>query len=125
MTLVAEMPGRRKFLGIVYLLIPSLVLVLSWATVRAGDCDRIVLKPEPYAYHIYPDHHAVCPDGAPIRCYHYHWDWICEKGERLYWDRRLEAAAHAACGCPMPEGVAPASPYVSPKTPEGLIGPKN
>jgi hypothetical protein len=116
-------PARPTFAAIGFALVPVLVLILGWGPARAGDPCRIVLTPEPYAYHIYPNHHAVCPDGTPSRCYHYHWDWICEKGGKLYWDRRLEAAAHAACGCPMPEGVAPASPHVSPKTPDELIGP--
>ncbi|MFH1139792.1 MAG: hypothetical protein V1816_27255 [Pseudomonadota bacterium] len=100
------------------------LFLASPAVAAAGDCADLVLTPRPPAYHIYPDHYAVCPGaGVGIRCYHYHWDWVCEKGDKLYWDRRLEAAAHAACGCPMPEGVAPASPFVSDRAIPGLIKP--
>jgi len=89
----------------------------------AGDCGPLVFEYKPPAYYGYGEYFAECPDGARIRCYHYHWDWICEKGETLYWDRRLEAAAHAACGCPMPEGVAPASPFTSGRPRPDIFGP--
>jgi len=89
----------------------------------AGDCGPLVFDYQPPTYYGYGEYFAECPDGARIRCYHYHWDWICEKGETLSWDRRLEAAAHAACGCPMPEGVAPASPFTSGRPRPGIFGP--
>ncbi|MEW5724187.1 MAG: hypothetical protein AB1896_13845 [Thermodesulfobacteriota bacterium] len=88
----------------------------------AGGCGDLVLAPEDHAYHIYPIHHGVCPeDGAPIRCHKYHWHWVCRKGDTLYWDRRLDTAARAACGCPPLPGVAPATPAVSGPPHEGLI----
>jgi hypothetical protein len=91
-------------------------------TVSAGTCDELALEEIPPVYYIYPEYRGRCPDGSgAIRCYRYHWDWICEKAERLYWDRRLEAAAHAACGCPPPNGVAPASPAVSGKPRGGIL----
>ena len=93
-------------------------------TARAGDCGHLTLETREPAYHIYPNHYGVCPDGTPIRCYHYHWDWICEKGDKLYWDRNLQAAALASCGCPMPPGLAQASPFVSDKPPEDIFDAK-
>ena len=108
-----------------WLVIPLLCWSWGWSAVTpalAGDCDSLVLETRRPAYHIYPDHYTTCPDGIEIRCYHYHWDWVCEKGDKLYWDRRLEAAAHAACGCPMPPGVAPAWPHVSDRPREGVFG---
>ena len=55
-----------------------------------------------------------CPgDGEPIRCYHYHRHWICERGDTLYWDRNLESAARSACGCPPLPGTRPAAPAQS------------
>ncbi len=117
-------PNRCKNMrNIFFLLIICLIIGLS-GPARADDCKELVLTPKGPAYHIYPDYYAVCPgDGTRIRCYHYHWDWVCEKGDTLYWDRRLEAAAHAACGCPMPKGVAPASPFVSKKTRPDIFSP--
>lgn len=88
----------------------------------AGDCGNLVFDYKPPTYYGYGEYFAECPDGSRIRCYHYHWDWICEKGETLYWDRRLEAAAAAACGCPMPEGVAPASPFTSGRPRPDIFG---
>ncbi|MCG6905649.1 MAG: hypothetical protein LJE63_03405 [Desulfobacteraceae bacterium] len=95
---------------------------VALAGTTAG-CGGLQLEPRAPAYYIYPEYVAVCPrGGAGIRCYRYHWDWVCEKGDTLYWDRRLEAAAHAACGCPPPAGVASASPAVSAKPRETLFG---
>jgi hypothetical protein len=88
----------------------------------ASDCGTLVLEEIPPDYYIYPEYHGLCPDGSgTIRCYRYHWDWVCEKSELLFWDRRLEAAAHTACGCPPPPGVAPASPAVSNRAREEIF----
>jgi hypothetical protein len=88
----------------------------------AGDCSDLTLTPEDHAFYIYPIHHGRCPGNeTAIRCHKYHWHWVCQRGDTLYWDRRMEAAAHAACGCPMPEGVAPSSPAVSGKPRPDLI----
>ena len=118
--------GRKPTLRLLPLTSAVCWVLLFSGIALAGDCSDLVLTPHPPAYHIYPDHYAVCPtDSVKIRCYHYHWDWVCEKGDKLYWDRRLEAAAHAACGCPMPDGVAPASPHVSDRTIPGLLRPED
>jgi hypothetical protein len=88
----------------------------------AGTCEGLALEEIPPVYYIYPEYRGRCPDGSgALRCYRYHWDWVCEKAGLLHWDRRLEAAAHAACGCPPPNGVAPASPAVSGKPRDGIF----
>jgi len=92
----------------------------------AGGEKKIFLKRQAPKYYIYPEYLATCPDQkAKIRCYHYHWDWICEKDDNLYWDRRLEAAAYAACGCPLPDDIAPASPFKSGKPRKGIFSPRD
>ena len=106
---------RRPALFLIFL------ILIYGATARAGDCVHLILETREPAYHIYPNHYGTCPDGTGIRCYHYHWDWICEKGDKLFWDRNLQAAALAACGCPMTPGLAPASPFVSDKPREDIF----
>ena len=87
-------------------------------------CCQIHLDPSAPKYYIYPEYSAICPNSNDaIRCYRYHRDRVCAKGENLYWDRRLEAAAYAACDCPLPEHIAPASPAVSPKARTDLFAP--
>jgi hypothetical protein len=83
---------------------------------HAWECEDsdIAFTHTPSAYYGSGEYLADCPsDGAPIRCYHYHRHWICQRGEDFYWDRNLESAARTACGCPLPEGVAPSSPAIS------------
>jgi hypothetical protein len=103
-----------------------LLILLLCANLWAGSDNRCQIRLDPSVpkYFIYPEYWATCPNtGTAIRCYRYHWDWVCEKGENLFWDRRLEAAAYAACDCPLPEHIAPASPAVSPKPRTDLFGP--
>jgi hypothetical protein len=93
------------------------LLVFAWASIGAGwECQdaTIFFTHKPSDYYGSGEYFASCPEtGTPIRCYHYHRHWVCEKGETYYWDRNLESAARTACGCPLPPGVAPASPAVS------------
>lgn len=117
-------PGRIHWIlptGLWILILTMTLGFISPPQARAGDCQNLVLETREPAYHIYPNHYGVCPDGVDIRCYHYHWDWICEKGDKLYWDRNLQAAALAACGCPMTPGLAQASPFVSEKPREDIF----
>lgn len=93
-----------------------LLLGIFCNIVIAGDCDHIVFKHKPSDYYGPGDYFMTCPqDGRQIRCYHYHRHWICEKGDILYWDRRMESAARTACGCKLPQDTAPASPAISHK----------
>jgi len=101
-------------------------MLLLHANLWAGsdNCAEIRLDPSPPQDYIYPEYSATCPNtGMVIRCYRYHWDWVCEKGETLFWDRRLEAAAYAACDCLLPAHITPASPALSPKPRTDLFGP--
>jgi len=100
-----------------------LAVVFLTGFAAASSCRNLTLTAVPPDYFIYPEYRGVCPDeSGSIRCYRYHWDWVCEKGDVLFWDRRLEAAAHAACGCTPPPGVSPASPSTSGKPREGIFG---
>jgi hypothetical protein len=95
------------------------MLVQPVAGVWAGaewTCEdaAVSFTHKPSDYYGSGEYFAVCPEnGSPIRCYHYHRHWICEKGKIYYWDRNLESAARTACGCPLPTGVAPSSPAIS------------
>ena len=82
----------------------------------AWECEdaRIDFTHRPSDYYGSGEYFATCPQGGTqIRCYHYHRHWVCQKNEAFYWDRNLESAARTACECPLPEGVAPASPAIS------------
>ena len=82
----------------------------------AWECtdEPIPFTHKPSDYYGSGEYFATCPQtDTQIRCYHYHRHWICQKGENFYWDRNLESAAREACGCPLPDGVAPASPAIS------------
>jgi hypothetical protein len=91
----------------------------------AGDCREIVFEHKPSDYYGSGEYFMTCPgEGDRIRCYHYHRHWVCEKGDTLYWDRRLESAARTACGCNLPSDTAPASPATSGKTRENIFSPQ-
>ena len=86
------------------------------ACTTSGACPQtpFVFRHAPSDYYGAGQFFADCPkDGAPIRCYHYHRHWICEKAGTLFWDRNLETAARSACGCPPLPETLPASPAVS------------
>ena len=91
----------------------------------AGDCKEIVFEHIPSDYYGSGEYFMTCPEeDVRIRCYHYHRHWVCEKGDTLFWDRRLESAARAACGCNLPPDTAPASPATSGKTRENIFSPQ-
>jgi hypothetical protein len=93
-----------------------LLLFSSAAHAWECDIDRVPFTHRPSDYYGSGEYFATCPQSeASIRCYHYHRHWICQKNEAFYWDRNLESAARTACGCPLPQGVAPASPAISKK----------
>ena len=87
----------------------SLLLFSVALPANAWQCDdaRVSFEHHPSDYYGDGEYLSQCPDDeTPIRCYHYHRHWICEKGDQYYWDRNLESAARAACGCTLPDGVA-------------------
>jgi hypothetical protein len=91
-------------------------LLLFSSVAYAWECDsnRIPFTHRPSDYYGSGEYFATCPqDDTPIRCYHYHRHWICQKNETFYWDRNRESAARTACGCSLLQGVAPASPAIS------------
>jgi hypothetical protein len=91
----------------------------------AEDCREIVFEHKPSDYYGSGEYFMTCPaEGIRIRCYHYHRHWVCEKGDTLYWDRRLETAARTACGCKLPSDIAPASPATSGKNRENIYIPQ-
>jgi hypothetical protein len=80
----------------------------------AHDCRDLHFEHIPSKYYGSGQYFMNCPDeGIRIRCYHYHRHWVCEKGQTLYWDRRLDSAARTACGCSLPNDTVPASPAIS------------
>lgn len=92
-------------------------------SILAGDCEYIQFEHKPSEYYGPGDYFMTCPDdGVRIRCYHYHRHWICERGDILYWDRRLESAARTACGCDLPSDTSPASPAISGKPNKEIFG---
>ena len=100
----------------------GLALAALWLMIAgqalAWDCqnEEIPFTHEPSDYYGSGIYYTGCPgDGADIECYHYHRHWVCDKGDWLYWDRNLDSAARAACGCPMRPGVVPSAPAVSKK----------
>jgi hypothetical protein len=86
------------------------------------ECDGgVQFTHKPSDYYGSGEYFSSCPrETTQIRCYHYHRHWVCQKGDTLYWDRNLDSAARAACGCPLQPGTVPASPAVS-KNPENRI----
>ncbi len=104
-----------------YVLCFSMIVLAGWhmmaghAAADAWPCDRtpIPFSHQPSDYYGSGEYTTVCPKtDIPIRCYHYHRHWICEKQDMLYWDRNLESAARLACQCPLPPGMAPSSPAI-------------
>ncbi len=98
--------------------IPAILLgiLLSSFSAHAWECGdgRIPFIHKPSDYYGSGEYFTTCPQSdTRIRCYHYHRHWVCQKNEAFYWDRNLESAARTACECPLPEGVAPASPAIS------------
>ena len=87
----------------------SLHLIFTLVPIsQAEECCDLKL------YNVNGDYYSICPDDdIRIHCYRYRWHWVCEKGDLLYWDRRLESAALSACGCPLPDDIAPATPAIS------------
>ncbi len=97
------------------LLVP---LLIGAASGHAWECsdEAVPFTHEPSDYYGSGEYFATCPEtDVQIRCYHYHRHWVCEKGDVYFWDRNLDSAARTACGCPLPDGVAPASPAESTK----------
>jgi hypothetical protein len=114
--------ANREMLLVFSILLLWLVIGLP-DTSQAGDCGNINFKHVPSDYYGFGDYFMSCPDDAiSIRCYHYHRHWVCEKGDILFWDRRLESAARMACGCDLPPDTAPASPATSGKPAKKIIG---
>jgi len=102
------------FLYLLFLLMSGLPL----AECFAWECndEKIIFNHVPSQYYGSGQYFSDCPDkNECIRCYQYHRHWICEKNETYYWDRNLESAARAACGCTFPDGVKPSAPAVSKK----------
>jgi hypothetical protein len=90
----------------------------------ARDCGVVVFEYKPSDYYGPGEYFTTCPaEKIRIRCYHYHRHWVCEKGETLYWDRRLESAARTACGCSLPSNSAPSSPATSGKASGKIFSP--
>ncbi len=107
---------KRRILILTGLLI--IPFILSVAPGNAWECEdeAIPFSHKPSDYYGSGEYVATCPEvDVQIRCYHYHRHWVCEKKETYFWDRNLESAARTACDCPLPDGVAPASPAVSAK----------
>jgi hypothetical protein len=98
------------------IMVISLYLILIVVPIsHAEECHNLKLDS------VNGDYYSTCPDdNQQIHCYHYRWHWVCEKGDVLYWDRRLESAALSACGCPLPDDIAPATPAISIR-PSGAI----
>lgn len=92
-------------------------------SIWADDCEQLQFEHKPSEYYGPGDYLMNCPDdGFRIRCYHYHRHWICERGDILHWDRRLESAARAACGCNLPSDTVPASPAISGRPKNEIFG---
>jgi hypothetical protein len=92
-------------------------------SILADDCEHIQFEHKPSEYYGPGDYFMNCSDdGVRIRCYHYHRHWICERDDTLYWDRRLESAARAACGCDLPSDTVPASPAISGRPKKEIFG---
>jgi hypothetical protein len=90
----------------------SVALAFGW------ECSdpAVTFRHEPSDYYGSGQFFSQCPaDLQPIRCYHYHRHWVCEKQDTLYWDRNLQSAARAACRCPLPQQTRPAAPAVTQK----------
>ncbi len=99
---------------LIWAILPGIILFSS--PVYGWECEdgKIAFRHKPSDYYGSGEYLTDCPQtGARIRCYHYHRHWVCQKNEDFYWDRNLESAARSACGCPLPHGVAPASPAIS------------
>lgn len=93
-----------------------LALLFSLPKGHAWECadDRVAFTHNPSDYYGSGEYLTTCPQrDETIRCYHYHRHWVCQKKAHFYWDRNLQSAARMACDCPLPEGVAPASPAIS------------
>jgi hypothetical protein len=110
--------------GFYILLSMHFLLICSFNNfILAGDCEHLQFEHKPSDYYGPGDYLMTCPDdGVRIRCYHYHRHWICERGDILHWDRRLESAARAACDCDLPPDTAPASPAISGKPKKEIFG---
>jgi hypothetical protein len=107
----------RFSMGFLYLLL-LLILFLPFTSCFAWECkdEKIIFNHVPSSYYGSGQYFSDCPDkNNGIRCYHYHRHWICEKNDTYYWDRNLESAARAACGCTLPDHVKPSTPAVSKK----------
>lgn len=112
------------YLGFTTLLSINFLLVDSFYHCSlAAECEDLTFEHEASDYYGPDEYFTTCPDdGLRIRCHHYHRHWVCEKGENLFWDRRLESAARTACGCPLPADTAPASPAISGKPKKRIFG---
>jgi|GEM_PF-1500218 len=103
------------FWHVTLLALAGLHVTAGCAGAGSWTCDRtpIPFSHQPSDYYGSGEYATVCPiTDTPIRCYHYHRHWICEKQDLLYWDRNLESAARLACQCPLPTGMAPSSPAI-------------
>ncbi|MBT3487888.1 MAG: hypothetical protein HOK24_17275 [Desulfobacula sp.] len=102
------------FLIFLFLLIPGLPLFECFA----WECnnEKIKFNHVPSNYYGSGQYFSDCPGkNESIRCYHYHRHWICEKKETYFWDRNLDSAARAACGCNSPDDINPSAPAISKK----------
>jgi hypothetical protein len=90
------------------IIFPLFLIFASVPVSQAEECHNLKL------HSVNGDYYSICSDdNIQIHCYHYRWHWVCEKADLLYWDRRLESAALSACGCPLPDDIAPATPAIS------------
>lgn len=111
---IKQMRHLMFFLFSFLLFMPGVQL----AQCSAWECNgkNTMFTHVPSQYYGSGQYFSVCPDkNEQIRCYHYHRHWICEKNEIYYWDRNLESAARAACGCNSPVDVEPSAPAISKK----------
>jgi len=107
-----------------YIFITFLILLTCGGgnPIPRADCRSITFEHKPSDFYGPGEYFTTCPDDIRIRCYRYHRHWVCEKGDILYWDRRLKSAARTACDCPLPQDTVPASPASSRRPKEDIFG---
>lgn len=117
------MPDLQNRWSVILLTLYFLLFFDFYNPILAEDCENVTFEHVPSNYYGLGEYFMTCPnDGVRIRCYHYHRHWVCEKGENLYWDMRLDSAARTACGCSLPADTVPASPAISGKPKKRIFG---
>lgn len=89
---------RKVFLSTFFMCLMFGNLSVAGDNAKEDSCINLSISHTPSDYYGPGIYSTSCPgkDKKTVHCHHYHAHWVCRKGDKLYWDRRLDSAMHSA-----------------------------